>query len=104
MRLSPRDPTLPLWRTNLADAEMGLGHFNVAIDLIRQLIDAGYRVEYTYRELTAASALAGKMEDAEIVLAEALHLNPKLTVKSAARTNTAPVVLESLRKAGLPEE
>ena len=45
MRLSPRDPVMPLWRTNLADAEMGLGHFDAAIDLIRQAIDAGYRVK-----------------------------------------------------------
>ena len=82
MRLSPRDPTIPLWRTNLADAEMGLGHFDAAIDLIHQSIDAGYRVSYTYRELAAAYALEGKMDDAKTALAEALRLSPKLTVKS----------------------
>ena len=104
MRLSPRDPTMPLWQTNLADAEMGLGHFDAAIDLIHQSIDAGYRVSYTYRELAAAYALAGKMEDAKTALAEALRLDPTLTIKSVARTNTGPVVLDGLRKAGMPEE
>jgi adenylate cyclase len=104
MRLSPRDPAINLWRTNLADAEMGLGHFDVAIDLIRQSIDAGYRVSYTYKELAAAYALAGKADDAKIALAEALRLSPKLTIKWVARTNPVPIVLEGLRKAGLPEE
>src|SRR6185503_10087378 len=104
MRLSPRDPAINLWRTNLSDAEMGLGHFDVAIDLIRQSIDAGYRVSYTYKELAAAYALAGKADDAKIALAEALRLSPKLTIKWVARTNPVPIVLEGLRKAGLPEE
>jgi len=104
MRLSPRDPAINLWRTNLADAEMGLGHFDAAIDLIRQSIDAGYRNAYSYKELAAAYALAGKADDAKIALAEALRLSPKLTVKWVARTNPLPVVLEGLRKAGLPEE
>src|SRR5262249_8965204 len=81
MRLSPRDPAINLWRTNLADAEMGLGYFDAAIDLIRQSIDAGYRNAYSYKELAAAYALAGKADDAKIALAEALRLSPKLTVK-----------------------
>ena len=104
MRLSPRDPAINLWRTNLADAEMGLGHFDTAIELIRQSIDAGYRVSYTYKELAAAYALAGKMDEARTALAEALRLSPKLTIKWVARTNPVPIVLEGLRKAGLPEE
>jgi adenylate cyclase len=104
MRLSPRDPAINLWRTNLADAEMGLGHFDAAIDLIRQSIDAGFRVSYTYKELAAAYALAGKMDEARTALAEALRLGPKLTIKWVARTNPVPIVLEGLRKAGLPEE
>jgi adenylate cyclase len=104
MRLSPRDPATPLWRTNLADAEMGLGHFDAAIDLIRQAIDAGYRQGYPYRELAAAYALAGKMDEAKATLAETLRITPKLTVKQAARTNSVPVILDALRKAGLPEE
>jgi adenylate cyclase len=104
MRLSPRDPAINLWRTNLADAEMGLGHFDAAIDLIRQSIDAGFRNAYAYKELAAAYALAGKTEDAKIALAEALRLSPNLTIKWVARTNPQPIVLEGLRKAGLPEE
>ena len=104
MRLSPRDPTTGLWRTNLADAELGLGHFDTAIDQIHQAIDAGFRTSLTYRELAAAYALDGKADDARTALAEARRLSPKLTVKWVARTNPFPVVLEGLRKAGLSEE
>ena len=104
MLLSPRDPAMGLWRTSLADAEMGLGHFDAAIDLIHQAIDAGYRSSYPYRELAAAYALAGKADEAKTALAEALRFSPKLTVKSVARINPFPAALEGLRKAGLPEE
>jgi adenylate cyclase len=104
MRLSPRDPVMGLWRTSLADAELGLGHFEAAIDQIHQAIDAGYRSSYPYRELAAAYALAGKTDEAKTALAEALRLSPRLTIKSVARTNPLPIALQGLRKAGLPEE
>ncbi|MBV8289802.1 MAG: hypothetical protein JOZ35_23055, partial [Hyphomicrobiales bacterium] len=104
MRLSPRDPAMGLFRVSLAEAELGLGHFDAAIDLVHQAIDTGYRTSYPYSRLAAAYALKGNMEDAKTALAEALRLSPKLTVKSVARTNPFPVLLEGLRKAGLPEE
>jgi adenylate cyclase len=104
MRLSPRDPTMGLSRTMLADAEMGLGHFDAAIEQVRRAIDAGYRSSYPYETLAAAYALAGKADDAKAALAEALRFSPNLTVKSVASTNPLPVVLEGLRKAGLKEE
>jgi tetratricopeptide (TPR) repeat protein len=104
MRLSPRDPDTNSWRTNLADAEMGLGHFDAAIDILHQAIDDGYRSSLPYRELAAPYALAGNADDAKTALAEALRLSPELTVKSVARTNPFPVLLEGLRKAGLADK
>ena len=88
----------------LADAELGLCHFDAAIDHLHKAIDAGYRASYPYRELAAAYALAGKADDAKAALAEARRLTPTLTVKWVAKTNPLPVVLEGLRTAGLPEE
>ena len=45
------------------------------------------------------------MEDAKSVLAEALHSNPKLTVKMVTeRFAIPPTLAEGLRKAGLAEE
>lgn len=103
IELSPRDPQMGLWRTNLADAEMGLGNYDAAIDLIQRAIDAGFRTSYSYRELAAALALAGKTDEARAALAEALKFTPKLTIKLVERTNPVPIVLEGLRKAGLTE-
>jgi tetratricopeptide (TPR) repeat protein len=104
IELSPRDPQMGLWRANLADAEMGLGNYDAAIDLMQRAIDAGFRTSYSYRELAAAYALAGKTEEAKTALADALKFTPKLSIKFVERTNPVPIVLEGLRKAGLKEE
>ena len=36
MRLSPRDPSIGSWQLNLGDAELGLGHFDAAIEAFRK--------------------------------------------------------------------
>lgn len=104
MEFSPRDPQMGLWRANLADAEMGLGNYDAAVHLVQTAIDSGFRTSYSYRELAAAYALAGKMEEAKTALAEALKFTPNLSIKSVERTNPVAIVLEGLRKAGLKEE
>ncbi len=105
MRLSPRDPALSQWHGLIADAELGLGHFDVAIDECNKAIDGGYRVFYTYLNLAAAHTFKGDMDDAKTALAEARRLNPKLSVKWLIEHK--PVLqpaFDGLRKAGLPEE
>ncbi len=105
MRLSPRDPRLGQWHNFTADAELGLGRFDVAIDESNKAIDAGYHAFYAYLNLAAAQALTGKMNEASAALAEARRLNPKLTVKWLK--DHKPILqpaFEALRKAGLPEE
>jgi tetratricopeptide (TPR) repeat protein len=105
MRLSPRDPLIGLFRVELGDAELGLGHFEAAIDEYHNAADSGYRAFPAYSNLAAAYALEGKMDEAKTALAEARRLNPKLTVKwMMAHTPNLPPVFEGLRKAGLPEE
>jgi adenylate cyclase len=105
MRLSPRDPFIGLFHVQLGDAELGLGHFDVAIDEYHNATDAGFRPFLVYTNLAAAYALDGKMGEAKATLAEALRLNPKLTLKwMIAHTPNLPPVFEGLRKAGLPDE
>ena len=105
MRLSPRDPRIGLWLVDLGNAELGLGHFDAAIDKYHKAIDAGWRAYQPYRGLAAAYALDGNREEATSALAEARRLNPQLTLKWQ-QTNSVniPPLLEGLRKAGLPEE
>jgi adenylate cyclase len=105
MRLSPRDPYTGIFQHNVAVAELGLGRLDAAIDEFHQAIDSGFRAYYLYAGLTAAYAQAGKMEEAKTALAEARGLNPKLTVKWMIEHVALPaIVLDGVRKAGLPEE
>jgi adenylate cyclase len=105
MRLSPRDPRLSQWHNFLADAELGLGHLEAAIDDANKAIDAGYRVFYSYLNLAAARALKGDIDQAKTALAEARRHNPKLSVKWLnERKPVLQPAFEALRKAGLPEE
>ena len=76
MRLSPRDPYIGEYHTDIAHAELGLGHFDAAIDEYRKAIDLGLRRIHLYAGLSAAYAQAGKMDEAKAVLAELRRLNP----------------------------
>jgi len=105
MRLSPRDPRIGVFHMVSGDAELGLGHFDAAIDEYRKATDSGFRPFTAYTNLAAAYALKGKMDEAKAALAEARRLNPKLTVKwMIAHTPNLPPVFEGLRKLGLLEE
>jgi adenylate cyclase len=105
IQLSPRDPSLGLWLNNLAGSEIGLGHFDDAINESNRAIDAGNRTFYEYTNLAIAYAMTNRTEEAKAAVAEALKLNPKLTVKNMSeRYSKAPAIAEGLRKAGLPEE
>jgi adenylate cyclase len=105
MRLSPRDPVIGMFHVILGDAELGLGHFDAAIDEYHNAIDASYRVFFAYSNLAAAYALEGKMDEAKTALGEARRIFPNLTVKwMIAHTPNLPPVFQGLRKAGLPEQ
>ena len=105
MRLSPRDPYLGSFQVISADAELSLGHFDIAIDEYRKAIDAGVNAYFAYTNLSAAYAHIGKIEEAKVALAEARRLNPKLTVKwMIEHMPNLPAVFDGVRKAGLPEE
>jgi hypothetical protein len=47
--LRDKDPLAKV-PTSLADVELGLGHFDAAIELIHQAIEAGFRTSLPYRE------------------------------------------------------
>jgi adenylate cyclase len=105
MRLSPRDPRIGQWHNLMAGAELGLGHFDAAIDEANTAIVAGWRSFYSYQYLAAALALKGDIDQAKAPLAEARRLNPKLSVKWLIGTEPfLQPAFDALRKAGLPEE
>jgi adenylate cyclase len=105
MRLSPRDPSMSQWHNFMADAELGLGNYDAAIDESSKAIDGGYRVFYAYLNLAAARAFKGEIDQAKSALAEARRINPKLSVKwLIERKPVLQPAFDGLRKAGLPEE
>jgi TolB-like protein/Flp pilus assembly protein TadD len=105
MRLSPRDPDLPFLHVAVGNAELGLGHFEAAIDEYHNALDLGARTFFVYTNLAAAYALAGKMDEAKAALSEARRLNPAITIKwMIEHTTNNPAVFDGLRKAGLPED
>lgn len=105
MRLSPRDPALSQWHNHLADAEIGLGHYDAAMEECRKAIDGGYRVFYSYLNLAVAQGFRGDTDEARAALAQARGLNPKLSVKWLnQRKPVLQPAFEVLRKVGLPEE
>ena len=105
MRLSPRDPYIGEYHSDIASAELGLGHFDAAIDEYRRAIDLGLRRIHLYAGLSAAYAQAGKMDEAKAVLAELRRLNPVVTIKwMEERPPNLSAMLDGLRKAGMPEE
>jgi tetratricopeptide (TPR) repeat protein len=105
MRLSPRDPMIGMFHMNSGDAELGLGHFDAAIDEYHNATESGFRPFFVYADLAAAYALEGKMDEAKTALAEARRLNPKLTVKLLQSfAPNIPALFDGLRKAELPEE
>ena len=105
MRLSPRDPRISNWHNLMADAELGLSHFDAAIEAASKSVDAGFRVFYPYLNLAAAHALKGDMDRAKAALAEARRLNPNLSVKwLMGRKPILQPTFDALRTVGLPEE
>jgi len=105
MRLSPRDPRIGLWHAQFGDAEIAAGNVDASIVEYENAYDVGHRPYWTYANLAAAHALQGKMDEAKSELAEALRLNPKLTVKwFRVHSEDIPARVVGLRKVGLPEE
>ena len=103
--LSPRDPLSGLWHTTLGVAEICLGRLDAAIVELERAIDAGYRPYLPYAFLAAAEAAKGNDAEAKTRLAEARRLNPQLTIKWFLENySVPPMIVEALRKAGLPEE
>jgi tetratricopeptide (TPR) repeat protein len=105
MRLSPLDPQVGVWHWLLGFAELGLGRFDAAVEEDHEAINAGWVSFLPYRDMAAAFAMQGKMDEARSAVAEARRLNPQLTMKLVIETApNVPALLEGLRKAGLPEE
>ena len=88
---------------------LGLRQYDAAIQEGLKAIDSGYRTVLAYTALAAFYAAADKAAEAKAALAEAMKLNPKLSVawfheRTPSLIDSPPGFREALIKAGLPEE
>ena len=103
--LSPRDPFSGIWYGYLGIAEFCRGRLDAAIEQFKRAVYSGYPTYITYALLAGAEAAKGNDAEAKLALAEARRLNPQLTIKwLMTETPTPSIVIDGLRKAGLPEK
>jgi adenylate cyclase len=103
---SPRDPNNGIWYLYLALAEFCRGRLDAAIEQLKRAAYSGYATYITYAFLAGAEAAKGNDAEAKLALAEARRLFPQLTIKWILTEAVPPpsIVIDGLRKAGLPEE
>jgi adenylate cyclase len=109
MRISPRDSSIGVWHMEMGRDLLALRRTDAAVQEGLKAVDSGYRTFLSYTSLAAFYAGADKMPEARAALAEAINLNPKLSVAwfhahNSDFVDTPPGFREALTKAGLPEE
>ena len=109
IRISPRDTYVGIWYMQIGLELLALGRYDEAIEEGLKAVDSGYHTVLSYTALAAFYAAADKMPEAKAGLAEAMKLNPKLSLAwfrahNSAWVDTQPTFRENLIKAGLPEE
>jgi adenylate cyclase len=104
--LSPRDPYSGIWYVYLAFAEFCRGRLDAAIEQLKRAVYSGFPTYITYSYLAGAEAAKGNDAEAKLALAEARRLFPQLTIKWILTEIVPPpsIVIDGLRKVGLPEE
>ena len=103
---SPRDPNSGIWYVYLAFAEFCRGRLDAAIEQLKRAIVSGFPTYSPYALLAGAEAAKGNDAEAKLALAEARRLFPQLTIKWILTEMVPPpsIVIDGLRKIGLPEE
>jgi len=109
VRISPRDSNIGTWHMEMGRNLLGLGRTDAAVQEGLKAIDSGYRTAQSYMALAAFLAAADNVPEAKAALAEAMNLNPKLSVAwlhahTPSFIDSPPGFHEALIKAGLPEE
>ena len=109
IRISPWDSHIGVWYMQIGVELLALGRYDEAIEEGLKAVDSGYHTVLSYTALAAFYAAADRAPEAKAALAEAMKLNPKLSLAwfrahNSAWVDTEPSFRESLIKAGLPEE
>ncbi len=109
MRLSPLDPLMFLMQALTALAHFVAGRYTEAAEWATKAVREQPNFLGAVRNLAASSALSGRMEEAQMALARARHLDPGLRLSNLKdrvgpfRAKDFARFAEGLRLAGLPE-
>ena len=106
MRMSPVDPRRYRTLNGMAFAFIELHRFDEAMVAARKAVRLQPSVALSYRPLASAFAHLGRNVDAREAVARMLEIEPGFTISAwTARTGQSNLrlVIEGLRKAGLPE-
>ena len=108
IRISPRNSYIGIWYMQMGRELLALGQYDGAIEEGLKAVDSGYRTVLSYTALAAFYAGAGRAPEAKAALAEAMKLNPQLSLAwfrahNSAWVDTTPGFREALMKAGLPK-
>jgi TolB-like protein len=111
MRLSPLDPQGPSIKSGLAGAHLVAGRYQEALDWADRSLHEQPHYSPALRVKVVSLAQLGRIEEAGDCLRSLLELQPGLTIAWYRRygvrflpTETLAVIMEAMRKAGLPEE
>jgi tetratricopeptide (TPR) repeat protein len=110
MRLSPLDPLGYMFKHGLAIAHILAGRFEEAMTWLDQVLHEQPRNPSAIRYKTALCGHLGMAEEGQRCVRELLALFPGATLASFERhyalrsSGYATIMLDGLRKAGLPEE
>ena len=115
IRMSPRDPLLPIWHSRIGLAEMFLERFDRAMASLETSRNLNPARVWCHMYLAANYALIGRIEDARPCLAEAQRIAPELTsiasykvmsqvTHANAQALREKTLIHGLRLAGLRDE
>jgi adenylate cyclase len=106
IRASPVDPLLYRLFTGMGTALIELGRFDEAIVAGKKALRQNATYAPAYRCLAVAFAHLGRNAEAREAAARALEVDPAFTISAAVARgamSNAKLLIEGLRKAGLPE-
>jgi len=109
MHLSPLDPNVFMWQTEIALAHLCAGRFEDAATWAEKAVHEQPNFAFTMRVAAASHALAGHPSEAQRAMARLRQLDPNLRLSnlgdviSPLQPADRAKYIEGLRKAGLPE-
>jgi TolB-like protein/class 3 adenylate cyclase/tetratricopeptide (TPR) repeat protein len=112
MRLSPRDVMLGSWNFQIGASALQLGQFDKAVTWLRRSMEATRADSYTNFFLASALAHEGLLDEARAAAAAGLAIDPDFKIRRMIDPSPSKkpkfltqweVVLDGMRKAGLPE-